>query len=185
MHGSPASIREVRTYLKQWVHSQHTLKAMGLRLAIAQLSGTDVERDFARYANKKKIAQSEVMARLRAEGVDRLLEDHAEVIVSMIRLSRAMYPGTQVALYRGMDNVEMRGGFAYFAADSLTSFTSDLEIARRFARMHGGHVIRTRVPRDSIVISHLAFPELGRQREVLVSSDDEFSGILVHEGRVR
>lgn len=95
-------------------------------------------------------------------------------VEAMAATSQSMYDEDEIDVYRGI-GPEQAAEAASGEVDvgSLVSFTEDAKVARRFAGATGA-VIKTRVPRSSIVISHRAFRGkggkglLGPEKEVVV-----------------
>jgi hypothetical protein len=184
----------VQRLTTRWVEDNHTPEGIALHMAVARTYGLDFAPAAARLRQAKQHitnAYDSPDARLaRAQQLAANPATEASVR-AMARVSQAAHPADadgMVTLYRGVGNSRANAdGSHTFGTDPMTSFTASPDVARRFAREYGGHVVAVRVPRSAIVASYRAVPAMrGRaahnEQEVLVASRGSFTGTVVPPG---
>ncbi len=195
-----ADPKQVQAYVQGWVDHSGSEKALELRGAWGNLSGTQQSeastgRMVANYQHFKSEYEGENVesAHAKAAVAKSLSAGRDPKVVAVARTitaaSQAAYKDEMVTLYRGVSGEQanqikeaMKRGDSSIkiAADHITSFTDDKNQAHFFAKGEGGQakgkgvVIKVSVPKSSIVASHLAVKQMSDEKEVLISSKGGF-----------
>lgn len=168
--------------VSEWVNAVAPKQSLPFRGAMAKAAGLDISRDVSRMAaNEAKIGlddEKSLTAKF-SKYADSGAKDVKSVkaVKAMAQLSQSSYKEEQVTLYRGVGSTQAKelhaqlgAGKASLSMDNISSFTDDIKTARNFAMKGKGMVIKVTVPRSSIVLSHRAFSELSKEREVVIAT---------------
>lgn len=201
---TPEHHKRATEFVNGWKKNVFHPTAIAYRSAAAEAFGTPVENDAKRlarqhYEHDRKLVKGpneglSSMKKSTAE-VDKHIargRQHKEIAETIAHASQKAHEGDgdHVTLYRGITGPQAREIMDAKAAsrpvnikvDTLASFTDDHSIAKQFAE-HGsqgkkkndGVVIKVQVPRHAIAASHRAYPQLAKEREVVVASHGGFS----------
>jgi hypothetical protein len=168
-----------------WVRDVHETNALAMGMTAARVFGVDYASTEARLRGSRQqgsLTHEERLAKARRVAADPAAESTVRAIAAVSQAAHPADADGMVTLYRGVGNARDNGdGTHTFGTDATASFTESRDVAHRFAREYGGHVVEVRVPRSAIVASHRAVPAMAGDRahgeqEVIVASRGAFTG---------